>query len=303
MRQRRPMGGPEGPPIVVPAEPEPIGALARQGGMRKMTLALVCLVVLLSACAYAGRAGAGGSSPGAGDSGNKDDPISATPGDVPSPPPGDGATREEPDPTVVDPHGVAIDHFVIGADGRTVVVYWWGGNTTCFGLKEVTVTVQQDTTVIALQEGTRADHLGQACTMEAVLKSTVVTLDEPILDDAAGFDAAPGEPELPSGATAVEPQDGVLDAMPHAIGGYALSADGLTLSAFYVGGVEECYGLAAATADRAAGGLVTVSIREGQLPDLDRPCIDLGVAKVAAITLEQPLIVTADLDSGGGNDY
>jgi len=268
-----------------------------------MTLALVCLVVLLSSCAYVGRAGAGGSSPGAGDSGSKDDPISATPGGMPSPPPGDGATREEPDPTVVDPHGVAIDHFAIGADGRTVVVYWWGGNTTCFGLKQVTVTFEHNTPVVAVQEGTRADHVGQACTMEAVLKSTVVTLEKPILADAAGFDAAPGEPELPSGATVVEPQDGVVDAMPHAIGGYALSADGLTLSAYYVGGVEDCYGLAAATADRAVGGLVTVSIREGALPNVDGPCIDLGVAKVAGITLEQPLIVAADLDSGGGNDY
>ncbi|HKO32319.1 MAG TPA: hypothetical protein VJY85_01100 [Candidatus Limnocylindria bacterium] len=303
MRKRRSMGGPGGPPIVLPAEPEPIGALARQVGMRTMTLALVCLVVLLSACAYGGRSGAGGSSPGAGDSGSKDDPISATPGGVPSPPPGDGATREEPDPTVVDPHGVAVDHFAIGADGRTVVVYWWGGNTTCFGLKEVTVTFQHNTPVVAVQEGTRADHVGQACTMEAVLKSTVVTLDEPILADAVVGYGQRGEPELPSGATAVDPQDGVVDAVPHAIGGYALSADGLTLTAYYVGGVEECYGLAAATADRAAGGLVTVSIREGALPNVDGPCIDLGVAKVTGITLDQPLIVVAAFDSGGGNDY
>jgi len=264
-----------------------------------MTLALVCLVVLLSACAYAGRPGAGGSSP----SGSKDDPISATPGGVPSPPVGDGAIREEPDPTVVDPHGVAIDHFAIGADGRTVVVYWWGGNTTCFGLKAVTVTVPHNTPVIAVQEGTRADHVGQACTMEAVLESTVATLDEPIVADAAGGDAAPGEPELPSGATAVEPQDGVVDAIPSAIGGYALSADGLTLSAYYVGGVEDCYALSEATAHRAADGLVTVAIREGQLADVDRPCIEIGVTKVASITLERPLIMAADLDSGGGNDY
>ena len=89
--------------------------------------------------------------------------------------------------------------------------------------------------------------------MEAVLKSAVVTLDEPILADAAG-DAAPGEPDLPADATAVEPHDSVVDAIPHTIGGYALSADGLTLSAYYVGGVEECNGLAEATpiARRAA---------------------------------------------------
>ena len=270
--------------------------------MRRITLALVCLVVVLHACAYVGR-GAGSASPGAGDSGSKDDPISATPGDVPSPPPGDGATREEPDPSVVDAHGAAVDHFAIGADGRTVVVYWWGGNTTCFGLKEITVDVQRGTPVIVVLEGTRADAVGQACTMEAVLKSFIVTLDEPIVADAAGGDVAPGEPELPSGATAVEPQAGVVDAIPHAIGGYALSADGLTLSAYYVGGVEDCYGLAQATADRAAGGLVTVSIREGRLPDVDGPCIELGVSKVTAITLEQPLIVVAAFDSEGGNDY
>ena len=129
--------------------------------------------------------------------------------------------------------------------------------------------------------------------MEAVLKSAVVTLDEPILADAAGGDAAPGEPELPTDATVVEPQDGVVDAIPHAIGGYALSADGLTLSAYYVGGVEDCYGLAEATADRAADGLVTVSIREGQLADVDGPCIEIGVAKVASITLD------AAADRGG----
>jgi hypothetical protein len=269
-----------------------------------MTLALVCVVFGLSACAYVGRTGAGSSSPGGGGSGSKDDPVSATPGGVPSPPSGDGATREEPDATVVDPHGVAIDHFAIGADGRTVVVYWWGGNTTCFGLKGVTVRFQDNTPIIAVQEGTRADHVGQACTMEAVLKSAVVTLDVPILADAAGGDVAPGEPELPTHATAVAPQDGVVDAIPSAIDGYALSADGLTLSAYYVGGVETCYALSEATAERAADGLVTVSIREGQLANVDRPCIEIGVTKVATITLDQPLIVVAPMDSGGGpNDY
>ena len=291
------MGGPKGSPINVPGEP--IRRASRQGGMRKVMLALACLVVALSACAYVGRSGAGGSSPGGG---SKDDPISATPG-VPSPPSSDGATREEPDPTVVDPHGVAIDHFAIGADGRTVVVYWWGGNTTCFGLKEVTVEVQDGTPVIAVHEGTRAEHVGEACTMEAALKSAVVTLDATILADSVVGYGPPGEPELPDGALAVEPRDGIVDAIPHAIGGYALSADGLTLSPYYVGGVETCYGLAEATADRAADGLVTVSVLEGPLPNVDGACIDLGVSKVATITLEQPLIVVATLDSEDGSDF
>jgi hypothetical protein len=265
-----------------------------------MTLVLVCLLVALSACAYIGHAGTGGSSPGGSGGSGKDDPITGVPSGPANPPTGDGATREEPDPTVVDARGVAVDHYAIGPDGRTVVIYWWGGNTTCFGLREATVTYQRNTPIISVSEGTRADHQGQACTMEATLKSTVVTLARPILADAAGGDVAPGEPELPSGATAVEPQRGVVDPIPHAISGYALSADGLTLSPYYVGGVEECYGLAQASADRAAGGLVTVSIREGSLPSVDGPCIDLGVAKVTSIALAQPLIVTAALDYDGG---
>ena len=297
MEHREPMGGPDGSPIVVSTEP--IRHAARQGGMRKVMTSLACLVVVLSACAYVGRPGAGGSSPSGG---GKDDPISATPGE-PSPPSGDGAFREEPDPTVVNAHGVAVDHFAIGADGTTVVVYWWGGNTTCFGLKEVSVEFQQGTPIITVLEGTRGDYVDRACTMEAALKSAVVTLDQPILADAAGGDVAPGEPALPSGATAVEPRDGIVDATSHAIGGYALSGDGLTLSPYYVGGVETCYGLAAATAHRAADGLVTVSVEEGQLPNVDGACIDLGVSKVATITLDQPLIVVAAMDSEGGSDY
>lgn len=292
-----PMGGPAGPPIVVPAEP--IRLPARQAGMRRMTLALVCLAVALSACAYVGRSGAGGSSPGAGD-GGKDDPITDVPSGPASPPAGDGATREEPDPMVVDPHGAAVDHYTIGADGRTVVVYWWGGNTTCFGLKAITVTVQRKTPIIAVQEGTRADHAGQACTMEAVLKSGVVTLTDPILADAANEDPAPGEPQLPSGATAVEPRAGVVDPTPHAITGYALSPDGLTLSAYFVGGVEDCYGLAHASADRAAGDPLSVDVSEGRLPDVEGPCDDIGVFKVATVNLDQPLIASASLDSGVG---
>jgi hypothetical protein len=140
--------------------------------------------------------------------------------------------------------------------------------------------------------------------MEAAMKSTVVTLDQPIPVNAANGGEPAGEPELPDGATAVEPSRGVINATPHAVSGYALSADGLTLGVHFVGGVEECYGLDEASAHRAADGLVTVTIREGSLPDVDGACIDLGVSKVATITLDQPLIVVASLDSGGdATDY
>ena len=81
----------------------------------------------------------------------------------------------------------------------------------------------------------------QACTMEAALKSAVVTLEEPILADAAGNGATPGEPELPAERLVVEPRTACSTRFPSAIGGYALSADGLTLSAYFVGGVDTCY--------------------------------------------------------------
>lgn len=46
-----------------------------------------------------------------------------------------------------------------------------------------------------------------------------------------------------------------------------------------------------------------MAIREGGLPNVDDPSIDIGVSKVATITLDQPLIVVADFNSGGANDY
>jgi hypothetical protein len=209
----------------------------------------------------------------------------------------DDATREEPDPTVVDARPVAVDHFVIGPDGRTVVIYWWGANTACFGLKEVKVESANGTLTITAFEGTRGDHVGMACTMEAVLKSAVVTLEEPILADAADGDPAPGEPDLPGDALRSKPVDGVVDPIGHVIAGYRLSADGLTLNAYYFGGVEDCSGLANATARPDADGLPTISIREGRLPEPAGACRDIAVAKFVSFQLDAPLITAGSLDS------
>jgi hypothetical protein len=262
--------------------------------MRRMTLLLVCLTLALAACA---RFGGGGGTPGASPSGDKpDDPVIAVPDPVP-PIHGDGSLREEPDGSVFDAHGVAVDHFTIGADGRTVVVYWWGGNTTCFGLKAVQVDVQHGTPIISVLEGTRESARGRMCTMEAALKSAAVTLDRPILVDAANLNAEPGEAQLPDQALAVKPLRGVENARPHAVSGYSLSADGVTLQAYYVGGTEACYGLASATADRDGSGPLTVSVREGRRPGGDAACDDIGLAKVVKITLDQPLMVTAAFGS------
>jgi hypothetical protein len=265
---------------------------ARQWGVRRMMLLLFCAAVGLTACARFGGGGVAGGGPS---DGKSDDPVSGTPG--PEPPGGDGAMREEPDPSVFGPQAAAVDHFTIGANGLTVVVYWWGGNPACFGLREVQIDVQHGTPIITVLEGTREAAGDRMCTMEAVLKSAVVTLDEPILSDAANPDPASGEALLPDEALSVKPVRDVQDPRPHAVSGYALSADGLTLSAYYVGGTEACYGLVAATASRDERGPLVVSVREGRRPDGDAACDDIGVAKVVKLSLDEPLIKTAAFDS------
>ena len=273
-----------------------------------MTLLLLCLAIALSGCraliggepdsgsgGSGGAGGAGGAVPGAP---GADDPIKGGGAGVEPPNPiFEDAFREKPDPTVVDARPVAVDHFAIGADGRTILIYWWGGNSACFGMKEVMVDDQRGTPIITVLEGTRGDHVGMACTMEALLKVTVVTLDEPIVADAANPDAEPGEPQLPEDAAQAKPAADVRNPIPHAISGFRLSADGLTLNAYYVGGIEDCYGLADATAEPDAAGLLTVSIQEGSLPNGDVACEDIGVAKVVEFTLDAPLIAVAAFDS------
>ena len=250
----------------------------------------ICALLLLAGCA---RFGGGGATrdPSAG---KPEDPVSGTPGPIPSG--GDGSQREESDPTVFDAHDVAVDRFTIGADGRTVVVYWWGGNAACFGLKEVRLDIQHGTPVLTVLEGTREAARGRMCTMEAVLKSTLLMLDAPIVVDMANPDPAVGEANLPEEAQRVEVSPGLVDARPNAVMGYRLSADGLELSIYYVGGVKDCYGLAAADVDRQGTDPLQVTIREGRHPNAGA-CDEIGVVKFVTVKLAQPLIAVATFDS------
>ena len=299
------MGGPPGSPILTPGEPQ--RAIARPAKVRRMTLLLLCVALAMAGCARLGGGGAkpdgGGASGGSGASpatGKPDEPVEppiALPDPVP-PPGGPKVTRERPDPSVFNARSASVDHFTIGADGRTVVVYWWGGNPDCFGLKQVRVEVHRGTPIVTVFEGTRESARGRACTMEAVLKSAVVVLDAPILADAANADPEAGEAVIFEKTVSVQPVAAVTDARPHAVSGFALSADGLTLSVYYVGGVDDCYALASASArrERAAGPL-TVSVREGWIAAEDVACDDIGVPKVVELTLEQPLLLVGAFDS------
>lgn len=202
----------------------------------------------------------------------------------------DGALREVPDPSIVDARPTAVDHYVIGPDGRTLVIYYWGGNQGCFGLRSVTVELRGTVPAITVSEGSRPEAAGKACTMEAMLKSAVVTLDAPLLRDGSGADPVAGEPQLAPQPQPVVPMDGIVDAIAHAISGYVLAADGRSLTAEYVGGTDQCYALADATAAAGQDGVVVVTIREGRLPNAGA-CDDIGVAKAATIALDAPLVL------------
>jgi hypothetical protein len=219
-----------------------------------------------------------------------DEPLTASPDPVP-PSAGPSPAHEEPDATVFDAHPAAIDHFTIGADGRTVVVYWWGGNPTCFGLQSLEVDRQAGVPVVTVMEGTRESARGRMCTMEARLKSAVVVLDDPLLVDTANPNPPGAEAVIFEGTQPVSPMPDVREARPHAVSGYSLSADGRTLSIYYVGGRAECYGLASASARRdTSGAPLRVTVSEGWVAAADVACDDIGVPKVVELTLDHPLL-------------
>lgn len=299
------MGGPPGSPIIVCGEPSRVAT--RPAQVRHVSLLLLCVIIALAGCARLGSGGAepgdsggvGGGSTANPSPGKPDDPVDP-PIAIPDPvPPFDRgkALRQEPEATVTDARSMRIERFTIGADGRTVVAYWWGGNPDCFGLKGVRVETQNGTPLVTVLEGMREAARGRACTMEAVMKSAVVVLEAPILTDAANPQPDAGEAVIFEGTTEVEPARDVTDPRPHAVSGYGLSPDGLTLSIYYVGGVTDCYGLASASARRAGGaGPLTVSVREGWIAADYVACDDIGLAKVVTLALDGPLMLSASLE-------
>jgi hypothetical protein len=259
-----------------------MGESARPSGMRRSAFLPLALVALLAACSYQPFIGGDPSV-------NPDEPVSTEPGSRSPLPSGDQSVRETPNPDVVDAHQTAVDHYAIGPDGRTVVVYYWGGTQACFGLQKVDVSTDSSgTTVLTVFEGTLPDAVGDACTMEALLKSTVVTLESAIVVDAAQPDAPAGEPMIAPDAEEVDIEVGVENPIPVAVTGYHLSGDGVTLTVHFYGGVPECYGVASASVDTREVPW-TVSLREGHIPGAE-VCIEIALAKAFVFTLDSQLI-------------
>ena len=96
-----------------------------------------------------------------------------------------GATKIEPDPTVANARPHAWDHIVVGADGLTLSVYFWMGVEDCNGLHSVTVAPTATGIDLQLQTGIPVGTEDVACIEIAQLYVTIVTLDEPLITDAA----------------------------------------------------------------------------------------------------------------------
>jgi hypothetical protein len=134
------------------------------------TIALSLLVIALAACS---------SLPGM--PAQPDEPIIGAPQPIPVEPVDPGPPVVQPEPGIIDPRPLAWDSIEVAPDGRTLTVRWYGGVPDCYGLAEVRVERVAGVLTVTVFEGTRAQAAGQTCIMLAMLKSTMVVLDEPIL--------------------------------------------------------------------------------------------------------------------------
>jgi len=112
--------------------------------------------------------------------------------------------------------------------------------------------------------------------------------EAPVTNDPGAID------ELPSGdgATPVEPEPGIINAIPHAIDRVSVSPDGRTLTVYYWGGVEACYGLKEVRTEVDDEGLLHITVLEGtKAAAADQACIDIAMLKAATVTLDEPILV------------
>jgi hypothetical protein len=106
----------------------------------------------------------------------------------------------------------------------------------------------------------------------------------------------PGPVQPGDGALVVEPEPGIVDARPHAWDHITVAPDGKTVTIYYWGGVEDCYGLAGVDVQRDSDGLLKLTVMEGWRGDLapDTACIEIALLKSVTITLDQPMLAPAE---------
>lgn len=109
-------------------------------------------------------------------------------------------------------------------------------------------------------------------------------------DEPVGEEPAPHDLPAADGALHVEPVPGIVDSRPHAIDRISVAADGRTVTVYWWGGVDSCYGLDEVLVERDADGMPVIAVLEGTLPDLgDVACIEIALSKATTITLDEPL--------------
>jgi hypothetical protein len=109
--------------------------------------------------------------------------------------------------------------------------------------------------------------------------------DEPVSDD-AGDD--PLIDPLPD-TQLVTPNPDAVDLRARPFDAATVGDDGRTVTIDFVSGVEPCYVLGRIDVDEGPNA-VRITLFEGHLPsDEDVACIDLGVSKRTAVTLDAPI--------------
>jgi hypothetical protein len=91
------------------------------------------------------------------------------------------ATPVEANPSLVDPQPVPFDHVTVGPDGTTLTVYFWMGAEPCSGLYGVETTPVEGGIELTVLVGSPADVAAMTCIAIAELRSTVVTLEAPLV--------------------------------------------------------------------------------------------------------------------------
>jgi hypothetical protein len=106
----------------------------------------------------------------------------------------------------------------------------------------------------------------------------------------------PMEPGMSDGALHVRPQPGIVDARPHAWDRISVAADGRTLTVYYWGGVEECYGLAGVDVQADDQGRPVIRVFEGRRGNLppDTACIEIALLKAVEVELEEPIVAPSE---------
>jgi hypothetical protein len=111
-----------------------------------------------------------------------------------------------------------------------------------------------------------------------------------------GIQPPPVDPGPGDGAIHVEPVPGIVDPTAHTWDHITVAPDGRTLTVYYWGGVEECYGLAGVDVQQDADGLTVIRVLEGRRGELppDTACIEIALLKAATVELEEPIVAPSE---------